>query len=254
MLKTLAALTLVGLIAAAPSTGLKYTVHMEARPGERTPQDQMAALLGPMMVQVFPAGGLDQVITIGEKATRTEQRQAFAGLPAGAVTISRSDGSSTVLDPAARTFWKPAPASGADAASLFQQLGLKPEIKVAKTGLFETIEGMRAEKVAVTIWLPAPNAMSMSMDLWFTDAIQSPAVRGESPISMLAKFGLADMNSMKDLNDGRFMLKQVLSMFGVEIVTTVKDVTKPDVAETLFEVPGDFKEIAPPRGAGGGRH
>jgi len=252
MFKTLASLVLISLVTAPPSAGLKYTVHMEAHQSAAAAQDPMAAqmnaMMAPMMMQVFPSGGLDQTVTIGEKATRTEQRQPFAGLPAGAVTILRPDGSSVVLDAAARTFWKLRAAG--DGAGLFQQLGLKPEIKVAKTGQFETIEGMRSEKVTVTISISEGGMppIALVMDVWLTDAIKAPTANAEAAAGMLAKFGLADANALKALNDGRFMLKQVMTMFGVEIVTTVKDVTKPEVSDALFEVPGDYKEIAPPRG------
>ena len=95
MFKTFASLVLISLVTAPPSVGLKYTVHMEAHQSAAAAQDPMAAqmnaMMAPMMMQVFPSGGLDQTVTIGEKATRTEQRQSFAGLPATTVIVGSHD-------------------------------------------------------------------------------------------------------------------------------------------------------------------
>jgi len=250
-------LVLVAVMATPPAAGLTYSIHQEVRQGAAASQDPMASLVGPAIMQMYPPGGLDQSVSVADRGMRVEQKQVFGGAPAGAVTLTRPDGTAVVMDPAAKTFWKQPTAAAA--AEMMQQLGLKPEIKVTKTGQFETIEGMRAELVSVTVGMSMPGAdpaqvspglgqMSMGLDLWVTDAIKSPVGTAAMSDALLAKFAMADIKGLKDLNDGRFMLKQVMKMFGLEIVTTVKNISKADVPDALLEVPKDFREITPPGG------
>jgi hypothetical protein len=231
---------------------------MEARQSATPSSDPIAALLGPAIMQSFPAGGIDQSVSVGEKGVRAEQKQSFGGIPAGAVTLTRPDGSAVVLDPAAKTFWKMP--SAADAGAMMQQLGMKPDFKVTKPGEFETIDGMRAERVNVTITMSMPGMdpamasglgqMGVGIDRWLTDAIKAPAGVTTMDDAMIAKLGVGDIKALKDLNDGRFMMKQVMKLFGIEVVTTVKNVAKAELADALFDVPKEFKETAPPGGGG----
>jgi hypothetical protein len=262
MLKPLGRIALLVALVVTPSTGLKYTLHMEAHQAANAAQDPLSSMMAGLMSGVFPEGGLDQAIAVSERGTRSEQKQAFSGLPAGTVTITRPDGTAVGMDPAAKTFWKQT--SGIDvAAATMAQLPAKPDVKVKKTGEFETIEGMKAERVNVSLGLPLPispdqlsqlppgfpTSLTITMDVWVTDAIKVPSTNTALADSMLTKF-LPDQSGLKELNDGRFMLKTVMNMFGVEMVTTVKDIVKGDVADSLFEVPKDFKEVPPPGGGG----
>jgi hypothetical protein len=268
MLKPVASLLLFVAFVFAPPTaaGLKYTVHLEVRQAAGGSQDQLSMLMANVMSNLIPPGGVDQAVSVSDKGTRAEQKQAFSGLPAGAVLLTRPDGSGVGMDPAAKTFWKQPTGTDVAANALAQMGGAKPDVKVKKTGEFETIDGMKAERVNVTLGLPLPmdpaqlppgfpTQLTITMDVWVTDAIKSPVTGSAASNELLAKF-LPDPTALKDLNDGRFMLRQVMSMFGLEIVTTVKDVVKGDVADTLFDVPKDYKEVPPPGGGGltGGRH
>ena len=262
MLKPIASvLLLVGLMFNPPAAaGLKYTVHMEVRQAANAPQDPMSQMMANVMGNIFPPGGIDQAVSVSEKGVRTEQRQAFSGMPAGTVLVTKADGSGVGMDPAAKTFWKQPNATDAAANALAQMGGAKPDVKVKKTGEFETIDGMKAERVNVSLGLPLPidpsqvppgfpTQLSVTMDVWLTDAVKSPIAGSATTNEMLSKL-LPDQSALKDLNDGRFMLKQIMNMFGLELVTTVKDVVKADVADTLFDVPKDFKEVPPPGGGG----
>ena len=77
-------LALVALVAAPPAAGLTYSLHMEARQSATPSSDPIAAMLGPAIMQSFPAGGIDQSVSVGEKGVRAEQKQSFGGIPAGA--------------------------------------------------------------------------------------------------------------------------------------------------------------------------
>jgi len=214
--------------------------------------DPISQMAGGMLTQMFPAGGIDQTIVAGEKGMRSEQKQAFANMKAGAVTLIRPDGSTIMLDPSTKTYWKQ-PAISADVAAMMG--GAAPEIKVAKRGVFETINGMKCEHLtlSMTIALPGldpsqlPPGMSpdltMMYDVWLTDAIKVPAAASSLSATLVKQFG---MSNVKELSDGRMMMKGVMTMFGVQIAMTSSAVTTEDVAADFFEIPKDYKEVPSP--------
>lgn len=67
--------SLVALAPAANAAELKYTMHMEAKPAANAASDPMSAMLGGLVTQMFPPGGLDQVVIAGDQGLRSEQRQ-----------------------------------------------------------------------------------------------------------------------------------------------------------------------------------
>jgi hypothetical protein len=232
---------------------VRYTLHMEVRQASSGGGDQLSMMMGAMLTQMFPPGGVDQLVVSGPLGVRTEQKQAFAGMPAGLITIVKADGQTFMLDPAAKTYSKqpivPAEASAAMA-------GMKPDIKVTKTGKFETIEGMKAERVDMAMSMPMPGMdaatlaqmppgfptkIDLKMEMWVTDAIKQPAGAASMTESLMKQFGLTDV---KDLNDGRTMIKGVMSMMGIEMVFTTKGFSNEAAPASLFEIPKDYKEVA----------
>ena len=230
---------------------VKYTMHMEARMSANAANDMMAQMAGPMMMQMFPAGGIDQLVIAGERGMRSEQKQAFANMKAGTVTLVKPDGSIVMLDPSSKTYWKqPTPA---EAAAMLG--GMKPDVKITKRGEFETINGMKAEHMLLTITMAIPGVdpsqlppgmspeLSMTYDVWMTDAVKMPPGAAALASSAMKQFGMGDM---KELNDGRMMLKGVMTMFGVEIVMTSTGFSTEPAAADLFEIPKDYKEVPAP--------
>jgi hypothetical protein len=222
-------------------------MHLEARVAPARADDPVSQMAGLMLAQMFPAGGLDQFIITGEKGTRAEQRQAFADVQAGTVTLVRPDGSMVMLDPATKTFWRVAkeplqPAAGSARAT------------VSKRGEFEMIDGLRAEHLTISMPMTIPGMATgartaaapgvvVTLDAWMSDAVKGSSSGGSLLSSMLARFG---MGGVRELNDGRHMVKGVLTMFGVEIVMTAGHPATESVAADLFDVPKDFKEISSP--------
>lgn len=250
--KLLSVLSFVVVAAVPLSADVKYTLHMEARAAAGGATDPMSQMAGGMLSQIFPAGGIDTVVISGDKGMRSEQKQAFATIKAGTVTIVKPDGVMLMLDPSTKTYWKQPAVSEAAAAAM---AGATPNIKVVKRGVFETINGMKAEHLTfqMTMAIPGVDAsqlppgmapdLTMSYDVWLTDAVKASAGSGSLTTTVLKQFG---MGNIKELNDGRMMLKGVMAMFGIEIVTTTSGFTNESAPASLFEPPADYKEVPSP--------
>ena len=251
MVKKLVAVLVFALVAAVPlRADVKYMIHMEARPAANASGDPMSQMMAGMLGQIFPPGGIDQTVTQGDKGMRSEQKQAFANIKAGTVTLVRPDGSMLMMDPSTKTYWK----QPAVAESLTAGLGgATPEVKILKRGEFETIAGMKAEHLQMQMTLQIPGVdpamaaqlgdLTMRFDVWLTDAIKTPAAAGSLSATVMKQFGLGNL---KELSDGRMMLKSVMTMFGVEIVTTSTGFTNEPAPASLFEPPADYKEVPSP--------
>jgi hypothetical protein len=254
--------SVVALLALASTVSageLKYTMHMEAKQAANAANDPMSAMAGGMIGQMFPAGGIDQVVIAGDKGMRSEQKQAFAGMKAGAIMLVKTDGTQYVLDPAAKTYYK-MPAAPPEMAAMLAQMN--PKVSIGKSGVFETIDGVKCEHVTLNMTMAIPGIdpsqlppgvpaeLSMAMDMWLADSVKMPAAAGASLTSGMKQFGFDQLPEIKKLFEaGRLPVKMVLTMFGVEMITTIKDVKTEAAAPELFEIPKDYKEV--PFGSGG---
>jgi hypothetical protein len=239
---------------------LKFTLHTELKRIQGAPANDWSALVAQLGGRVVPPGGVDHVVSVNDKAMRMEQMHDFAGMTAGTVTLFR-DGQQFGMDPPRKTFWKTRVFSEAE---LKEIAAGQPDVKVTRTGEFETIDGMRAQRVTTVIVLKMPGeAMgsniaglpaepALTFDAWVTDAVALPA--GFVPLvdrSLLAELGIAQVNNF---TDNKFLLRAVARLNLVpdfEIVMTVRDLSKDPVPGSLFEIPAGFREIAPPVNRGG---
>jgi hypothetical protein len=252
----LALVAAVAFSAPLRAAELKYTIHMEARAAAGAATDPMSAMAGGMISQMFPAGGIDQVVIVGDKGMRSEQKQEFAGVKAGQVTLLRTDGTQYVLDPAAKTYYK-MPAVPAEMAAMMAQM--QPKVTMGKTGVFETIDGVKCEKLTMTMTMPIPGIdpsqlppgmpteLSMVLDMWMSEAVKLPASAGAAGMGMVKQFGFDQLPELKKMSeDRRLPVKMVMSMFGIEMVMTTKDIKSEAADPALFEIPKDYKEVPPP--------
>ncbi|MGE5835077.1 MAG: DUF4412 domain-containing protein [Acidobacteriota bacterium] len=239
---------------------LKFTLHTDLNRIEGVTPNDWSALISQLAGNVVPAGGVDHVVLVGDKAMRMEQKQTFAGMPAGMITLYR-DGARYGINPAAQTFWKYPPQLGAD--ELKAMAGRKPEVKVVKSGQVQTINGMRAEQVTTTLTMPMPGEIGASgarglpgelmvtFDVWVTASVKPPA--GWVPLidqEILSRLGLS---SPQSFTDNRFPLKAVVRVNlvnAMEVLMTVKDIANQDVPDSVFEIPKGYKEVSPRGGRG----
>jgi len=260
MTKKLVVALVAVLAFAAPALAadLKYTLHIEAKAAANGAGDPMSQMAGGMISQMFPPGGIDQVVVAGDKGMRSEQKQEFAGMKAGAVMLVKADGTQYVLDTVAKTYYKMPPVP-AEMAAMF-----KPKVVSTKTGVFETIDGIKCERITMNMAMPLPGIdpsqlppgmpteLPIVFEMWLSDSVKLPGGSGGSATSGLMKqFGLDQLPEWKKMGaDPRLPMKTVLSLFGVDMVMTAKDVKTEAAAADLFEIPKDYKEVPPPGGGG----
>lgn len=247
------------LACAAPAVAgdLKYTMHMEAKAAANAPSDPMSSMAGGMISQMFPPGGVDQLVIAGDKGVRSEQKQDFATFKAGMIVLVKPDSTQYVLDPAAKTYYK-MPAMPAEMAAMMTQMN--PKVTVGKRGEFETVNGQKCEHIKMTMTMGIPGMdpsqmppgmpeLSMAYDVWLSETTKMPPAAAAMSMGMLKQFGFDQMPELKKLStDGRMLVKGVMSMFGVEMIMESRDIKTEAAAADLFEIPKDYKEVPPPGG------
>ena len=260
MKQVFVALCLVGLVSVRLGAELKYTMHMEMKKSEVAPAPAANPLLGMMgdtvMKQLVPGGTADVVYLIGEGGARIEFTQAAMGQAAGTVNLTRPDGTLIVMNPTAKTYWKTT--SQATMAAM-QAAGVPiPEVTAKRTGQFETVAGVKCE-VILFDWkmaLPIPEAARASLPPDFpsaitmtgdsctaTDQYQKYAeIAAKSASAMLAAMGF------DKIAQGGLVLRQTMSMAGVELRANVTQITEEPASPAAFEIPADFKEVPMPTG------
>ena len=246
------ALTVVVLIAIACASlqaELKYTMKMEARDAATppaAPANPMLAMIGGMVLNTMaPPGGVESTVIVGERGTRTEYNKAYAMVPAGGAMITMPDGSSVVLDPAKKTYFK---ISSAAAMPMMGQV----KATVARTGEFATVAGVRAERAKLDIRMPLPvppgmagfpTELSISGDAWLAEQYTKYAAVSKSMASTMGAMGLEQMMAI-GLPVRSIMRSELFGGKEVEsIVTAIAEVTVP---ASTFEIPAGFTEVPAP--------
>lgn len=260
MTKKLVVAVAAVLAFAAPALAadLKYTMHIEAKPAANGAGDPISQMASGMLTQMFPPDGIDQLVVASEKGMRAEQKQEFAGVKAGAVMLIKPDGTQYVLDPVAKTYYK-MPAIPAEMAAMF-----KPKVVSTKPGVFETIDGMKCERVTVNMAMPLPGMdpsqlppgmpteLPIIFEMWLSDSVKMPAgAAGTSLNGLMKQFGLDQLPELKKFGaDPRLPVKTVLSLFGVDMIMSAKEIKTESAASDLFDIPKDYTEVPPPGGRG----
>lgn len=257
----------LALCSAPLSAELKVTNKMTARQvaGAAPANDMMAAMVGPMIQQVFGgAEGIEMTVTMNEDGRmRVDYASSFSGMPAGAAVITKADGSSVGFDAKAKTWWKvPDAGSNPQAAAMLAQL--KPEFTTKRTGEFATVAGLKAERVtlAMRMAIPRPEGtenlppemlamipteLSVDSDMWLANVHvkYSKAMAKVLAQGPMAGMGLEKM--MGDLTGLNVRNVSRMSMLpGYEIETVALKIVEEDVPDSVFDVPAGFKEIPMP--------
>jgi hypothetical protein len=261
------AFALVALVSAPLSAELKYTSRMSAKvvEGATAGNDMMAAMVGPMMLQMFGGEeGVEMTVTVNEDGRmRTDYAAGFVGMPAGAVVLMQADGTSLGYDATAGTWWKMGDAgNNPEMAAMMAQM--KPDVTTKRTGEFATVAGLRAERVSTVMTMPIPMPEGLDQlppqvlamipteirvdgDMWIADA---HAKYAKAMAKAMAQSPMAAMGFDKLMSalDG-FSVRQVMRMSmlaGYELETLVSRVAEEDVPDSVFDVPAGLKEIPMP--------
>jgi hypothetical protein len=237
---------------ASLSADLKYTMTLAARPSSAPPAAPSSPVLGmlaPMLVNtIAPPGGVQITVTIGEAGARFEYDKAYAIIPAGGVMIVRADGTIAVLNPAERTFWQMAKPAGLGANAV------QPEVKVDRSGAFDTIAGVRAERATINIKVPLPlppgtqmpglpSEVTVSGDTWLADQYKKYAAMSAGITSIMGTLG-PDAVAAAGFPMRSIMRSELFGAQEIEsLVTSIAEVSAP---AAVFQVPDGFKEVPPP--------
>jgi hypothetical protein len=271
MRRSVAAVVVVALCTAPLSAELKINAKSVARQVAGAPagNDVMAAIVGPMITQVYGGPeGIEMVVTLHEDGrVRTDYAASFMGMPAGSAVIQRADGTSVGVDVRTGTWWKMVdPLS--DPKAVEMMANAKPEVTTKRTGEFATLAGLKAEHVSLTmqVALPLPpeaaqlppqllamipKEIKADGQVWMADA-HAKYSRGMTRAFVTGPLSAIGLD--KQVNDLQgLMLRLVMKvslLAGYELETLVSKVAEEDVPDTVFEVPAGYKEIPMPTGSG----
>ncbi len=257
----------VAVVSAPLSAELKYTSKMTIRAveGAAAGNDMMGAMLGPMMLQMFGGqDGVEMEVTLNEDGRmRTDYKGAFAGMPAGTVIIMGADGTSVGYDAKAQTWWKIGNAN-TDPRVAAMMAEMKPDVSVNRTGEFDTIAGLKAERVSLAMTMPIPvpegadqlppqvlamipKELRVDGETWVASA---HAKYAKGMARMLAVGPMANMGLDKLMASLEgFSVRQVMRislLAGYEMETLLSQIAEEDVPDSVFDVPAGLREIPMP--------
>ncbi|MEO8071420.1 MAG: hypothetical protein ABI652_08455 [Acidobacteriota bacterium] len=246
---------LLALLAAPAAADLKYTARVSARASTvpmatvATPNPFLAMIASLIVSTVAPADGLDTTASVSASGTRTDYRQAFAMVPAGGALIARADGTTVILDPAAKTYSRVPRVDGAALG------GVTPKMTFKHTGEFVTIAGARAERLTIEtrIALPVPGGAArpagmpaeviVTGDVWVAERYKNYAELMARSTGVISAFGLDRLASeglvMRSIMRGE--------LFGDrEIETVITQLSEEPVPVGSYDIPAGFTEAAAP--------
>ena len=243
MTRTCLAAIVMLLAANAASADLRFTTRIEVRRlATPEPLQPPASTAAEMIVRMLPSG--ESVTFINATGARVEIRRASGGLLKAGTTMIGRDAAMQVVDPATRTYWTlTLPA----VPELFAP-GLEPDIQYTRTGEFETIAGVRAERLTFRMSVPLPfsppprfpTSIVTEGELWVTDRFNAYGATLTRTLSALGTLLARAPEGM--------VLRQIMrsTQFGYEVEHTVSDLSEAPLAADLFEIPDGFRQVPPP--------
>lgn len=234
------------------SADLKFTMTVSSRPSTvatTAPANPILGMLGPMVVNtIAPAGGVQVTTMVAESGSRFEYDKAYAIIPAGGAMIVLADGTITVLNPGERTFWKMARPAGLGANAI------QPAVKMDRTGSFETIAGVRAERATIEIRVPLPlppgtkmpglpSEVTVTGETWIAEQYKKYSAMSAGVTSIMGSLG-PDAISAAGFPMRSIMRSELFG--GQEIESVVTAISEEPVPLDLLAVPAGFKEVPPP--------
>ena len=259
----------------ATLSGHRYVMKIEIEKvadagGEEA--NRMFATVGEMLRHtLLPDGVVEASITTDGRSVRSELRGRVLAMPSGTVVLTRAGDANDgyVLDPAAKTYYivKPAamntpdPPAGVTVSS--------PEVSVNRSGIYDTIVGYRAEKIAAS-WrmaIPVPDGVEMppgfpsdvriEIEEWCSPDVKLPSSKSTNALTAIGSLMPgAEMDALLKMCSVPLRARLYTSMMpGYRIVYAVTSITRTSVSPDLFTVPVGYKEVpmpAPKPPGGGG--
>ena len=229
-------LSIVFLITSSPAAyaDLRYTTRVEVRRTATSAESPNAAAIDAVLQALMPPGETRTFVT-GD-AIRIEQTSGTTR----SVVLLRSGGQFIVY-PDSRAYWR-IPTLG----DLLGDPRSTPQATFRRTGEFNTMLGVRTERIQVTlpIVLPVtppagfPTRMTLEGEAWVADAYREEARGVQKALRpTVLPPGVEGM-----------VLRQVLrnAEFGYEIESTVVELVEAPLAPDMFLIPDGYREISQP--------
>jgi hypothetical protein len=250
--RAVAAMVLVGATVAPLRAELKYTMRMEmhksSAPAPPAADPMLAATGSTLADTLFPSGPIEMIYTVGDTSTRVECPNGMAGLPPGTVLLQKADGSSVVLNPVNKTYWKIATPNMGQADMGAMKVNVHPTTETA------TLLGLTAKRIGFDIHIPLPEPVQVSGqpprelalegDVWVTDRYKN-----YSQLSAMRVPGLSSLGLDKLPTQG-LALRTVIrgAIFGdQELESVVTKIGEEKVAASVFEIPAGYTEVPAPK-------
>jgi hypothetical protein len=251
----IASLVAAGALAVPLHADIRYTTRVQVRETQATesqaatPSSPVLGMLRKQMVDLIAPRGSTQIhVAANADAVRLEFPEGTAAIPKGGVLLIRTDGTSVVLDPTTRTYWKVTRGQ-----SRAQSL-LSFEVPPVRTGETKRISGARAERVTFNGRLdlklsdkPLPpdlvKDLRLEGEVWVTDRIRVP-----TGVTDIASPALRALGLQTIVGDG-FVVRQVLRgplLGNQEIETIVVDIDSKKIAPDQMRIPDTYKQVEPP--------
>jgi hypothetical protein len=207
---------------------------------------------------VLPEGSVEMEFVTDGQSVRTELRGPMTGLPKGSVVLyPAGQAAGYVLNPVEKTYFvlrqpqmPPLPPGVALP---------KAEVTVKRSGTFETIAGVRAEKVDMSWRMPIPvppgtevppgmpKDVRMEYENWCAADLKMPsaAMRMMNGVTQsMQGFGLDELT--KGCPFAMRSRMRMSTMPGIDLVAEVKSLRPENPSPDLFKLPSGYTEVASP--------
>jgi hypothetical protein len=230
----------------------RTTTRTAATPPDPAPPPEYA-LFSEMMVQMIaPNEAVDMTALIGEKGARIEYTQSTFGMPAGVVLLVQPNGDLAMLDPKQRIYMK---ITRNESVDMWSQLGSQPVTSYKRTGEFQTIAGVKTERIAFEWHWPrtlppeekkllspnTPEAIVLTGDVW----VAVDRFKQYTPMAVRTNGGLSSLGMTKLLEEGVALrsLIRLPTSAGHEIETIVTSLAEERAPASLFAIPAGYKLV-----------
>ncbi len=252
LMKTIVAATIICVTYTAYlHADLKYTVHIEmsqSAPGS----DVVSAAIERLLVGIIPEGGVDQVVIIGERGTRSELKQPCClGKTVGTITLVMADGSVVKMNPTAMVFERERP----NPSEVTRAEAMRARISIQQRPDADTVGGRPAQHDVLTMGTlyPVPPGTSPppdfpgefmgTFDFWATNTVKRTPDEVAASNVVFDVLKTVGVDATKDLTIVGLVLKGTISYYGTQLVMTTKDFSTVPAAADRFEIPAGYTDV-----------
>jgi len=240
--------------------GLRFVYALKIeRNNTASPSDPVATMaVENFRKGVLPEGSVEMEFVTDGQSVRTELRGPMSGLPKGSVVLfPAGQAAGYVLNPAEKTYFvlRPPQMPPLPPGATLP----KPAVTVKPSGTFETIAGLKAEKVNMSWSMPMPvppgaevqpgmpKDISMEYENWCAPDIRMPAAAMK--LMQGAEQSIQGLGFETFTKACPFAVRsrmRMSAMPGVDVVSEVTSFRRDNPSPDLFKLPPGYTEVPSP--------